>query len=83
MMALSPEPRPLGKSDLMVSPLAWGMWRFAGSDVTAAQARCEAALAAGITLFDTAERSDGSGIGPAASSSVIGFCSEASGASTQ
>jgi len=54
-MALSPEPRPLGKSDLVVSPLAWGMWRFSGDDVAAAQARCEAALAAGITLFDTAD----------------------------
>jgi aryl-alcohol dehydrogenase-like predicted oxidoreductase len=54
-VVLSPEPRLLGKSDLIVSPLAWGMWRFAGDDVAAAQARCEAALAAGITLFDTAD----------------------------
>jgi aryl-alcohol dehydrogenase-like predicted oxidoreductase len=54
-ITLSPEPRRLGKSDLVVSPLAWGMWRFAGDDVAAAQAKCEAALAAGITLFDTAD----------------------------
>lgn len=54
-IALSPNLRPLGKSEFMVSPLAWGMWRFAGDDVAAAQARCEAALAAGISFFDTAD----------------------------
>lgn len=54
-IALSPNPRALGKSQLSVSPLAWGMWRFAGDDVAAAQARCEAALAAGINFFDTAD----------------------------
>ena len=54
-IALSPEPRPLGKSHLVVSPIAWGMWRFAGDDVAAAQGRCEAALAAGINFFDTAD----------------------------
>jgi predicted oxidoreductase len=31
------------------------MWRFAGTDIAAAQARVEAALAAGVTLFDTAD----------------------------
>ena len=51
----SSEPRSLGKSGISVSPLAWGMWRFAGNDVAAAQAKVEAALAAGITLFDTAD----------------------------
>jgi aryl-alcohol dehydrogenase-like predicted oxidoreductase len=54
-ITLSSEPRPLGKSGLVVSPMAWGMWRFAGTDVTAAQARVEAALDAGLTLFDTAD----------------------------
>lgn len=49
------ESRPLGQSGLMVSPIAWGMWRFAGNDVAAARARIEAALAAGVTLFDTAD----------------------------
>ncbi len=52
---LSPELRPLGKSGLMVSPLAWGMWRFAGNDVKAARTLVEAALAAGITFLDTAD----------------------------
>ncbi len=47
-------PRRLG-GHLSVSPLAWGMWRFKGADVAAAQARVEAALDAGITLLDTAD----------------------------
>jgi predicted oxidoreductase len=47
--------RPLGQSGIQVSPLAWGMWRFAGDDVVAARAKVEAALEAGITLFDTAD----------------------------
>lgn len=47
--------RPLGKSGIPVSPIAWGMWRFAGEDVTAARERVEAALDAGITLLDTAD----------------------------
>ncbi len=54
-IALSSEPRPLGKSGLLVSPMAWGMWRFAGADVMAAQERVEAAIAAGLTFFDTAD----------------------------
>ena len=55
MITLSPEPRLLGKSGLLVSPLAWGMWRFAGADLATARARVDAALAARITLFDTAD----------------------------
>lgn len=54
-IALSPDLRPLGKSQYRVSPLAWGMWRFAGDDVAAAHARCMAAIAAGINFFDTAD----------------------------
>ncbi len=54
-IAFSPESRPLGKSGLTVSPLAWGMWRFAGDDVHAARTKIETALAAGVTLFDTAD----------------------------
>lgn len=55
ILAPSPEPRPLGRSTLVVSPIAWGMWRFAGHDVTEGRRRIEAALAAGVTLFDTAD----------------------------
>lgn len=54
-LPFSPDPRPLGKSGIVVSPIAWGMWRFAGDDVTAAHAKVEAALDAGVTLFDTAD----------------------------
>ncbi|QMW24173.1 aldo/keto reductase [Sandaracinobacteroides saxicola] len=48
-------PRTLGSSGISVSPLAWGMWRFRGTDVTAAARLVNAALDAGITLFDTAD----------------------------
>ncbi len=54
-ITLSHESRPLGKSGLSVSPIAWGMWRFKGDDVNAAQALVEAAFETGITLFDTAD----------------------------
>ncbi len=54
-ITLSHDPRPLGKSGLTVSPIAWGMWRFKGEDVNAAQALVEAALDTGITLLDTAD----------------------------
>ncbi len=50
-----PALRPLGKSGVSVSSIAWGMWRFAGEDVRAARERVEAAFAAGVTLFDTAD----------------------------
>ncbi len=39
----------------MVSPIAWGMWRFEGDDVKLAREKVEAAFEAGITLFDTAD----------------------------
>lgn len=45
----------LGNTGLQVSSIAWGMWRFAGNNVRAAQQRVEAAFAAGVTLFDTAD----------------------------
>ncbi|KQT35284.1 aldo/keto reductase [Sphingomonas sp. Leaf412] len=54
-LRLSSEPRPLGKSGLSVSPLAWGMWRLSGDDVAATRGLIDAALGAGITLFDTAD----------------------------
>jgi predicted oxidoreductase len=65
MNAPTPEPVPLGKSRIAVSPLAWGMWRFAGATVAEARARIEAALDIGITLFDTADiyGLDGPGFG--------------------
>jgi predicted oxidoreductase len=49
-----PATRMLGSSDITVSSLAWGMWRFAGSDADAT-ALVHAVLDAGITFFDTAD----------------------------
>lgn len=51
----APAPRRLGPDGPMVSPMAWGMWRFTGDDVAAAQKLVEAAFDAGVTLFDTAD----------------------------
>lgn len=47
--------RPLGKSGLLVSPIAWGMWRFAGVSEEEGRGLIEAAFDAGVTLFDTAD----------------------------
>ena len=47
--------RRLHSSGPEVSTVAWGMWRFAGDDVGAAESRVSAALDAGVTLFDTAD----------------------------
>jgi aryl-alcohol dehydrogenase-like predicted oxidoreductase len=62
-MLPAPAPRPLGKSGLTVSPIAWGMWRFAGATPAGGRALIEAALDADVTLFDTADiyGFDGSG----------------------
>ncbi|OYY64691.1 aldo/keto reductase family oxidoreductase [Sphingomonas sp. 28-62-11] len=54
-MQLTPESRPLGKSGIMVSPIAWGMWRFSHAGVTQGRALIDAAFEAGVTLFDTAD----------------------------
>ncbi|MEQ9518649.1 MAG: aldo/keto reductase [Parvibaculum sp.] len=62
--------RPLGKSGLQVFPLAYGMWRFAGTSPAEACAKIDAALEAGMTLFDTADIygiGEGPGIGAAES----------------
>jgi predicted oxidoreductase len=58
---------PLGKSGISVSPIAWGMWRFAGAEIAQARARIDAAQQIGITLFDTADiyGIDGPGFGTA------------------
>lgn len=47
--------RKLGSSGIEVFPIAYGMWRFAGTSVDQARAKIEAAMAQGITLFDTAD----------------------------
>ncbi len=48
-------PRPLGSSGIEVPPLAWGMWRFKGSDLAAADRQVRSALERGLSLFDTAD----------------------------
>lgn len=52
---LSAKSRLLGKSGILVSPIAWGMWRLRGDDIAGARTLIEAALDSGITLFDTAD----------------------------
>jgi predicted oxidoreductase len=54
-LSIDPNPRPLGATSLFVSNLAYGMWRFAGTDVKASRAKIDAALSIGINLFDTAD----------------------------
>ena len=46
--------RSLGQSGLEVGPLAYGLWRFVGTDVRSATQRIETALEAGMTLIDVA-----------------------------
>lgn len=48
------EPRRLGDTSIMVSPIAWGMWRLAKTETASVRALIEAAFEAGITFFDTA-----------------------------
>jgi len=64
--------RKLGKTGLEVSALAWGMWRFAGDDLDAATARVEAALAAGIDFFDTADIYGAGGAGFGTAEALLG-----------
>lgn len=52
---VTPDSRPLGKSGILVSPVAWGMWRFAGNTESEGRALIDAAFEAGVTLFDTAD----------------------------
>jgi predicted oxidoreductase len=56
-LPLPPATRRLGRSDIEVSSLAWGMWRLAENGRTAADAAklVHAALDAGITFLDTAD----------------------------
>lgn len=64
-LPLPPASRPLGRSDIIVSPIAWGMWRLADNGRTPAEAAqlVHAALDAGISFLDTADiyGFDGSG----------------------
>jgi len=57
MTRLAPRPqrRTLGDTDLSCFPLAYGLWRFAGTSVKEARAKIEMALEVGIDLFDNAD----------------------------
>ena len=55
MLTPDPSPRTLGRSTLRVFPIAYGCWRFAGTDVAAARDKVDAALELGIDLFDHAD----------------------------
>ena len=55
VLNISSAPRPLGTSGISCFPIAYGCWRFAGTDVATARAKVEAALQAGIDLFDHAD----------------------------
>jgi predicted oxidoreductase len=46
--------RLLGGRDIAVSPIAFGMWRFTGSDVAGATRLVEGVLDLGVDFFDTA-----------------------------
>lgn len=54
-IVVSRDPVALGKSGLRIGPIAWGMWRFAGVGADHGRRLIEAALDAGVTLFDTAD----------------------------
>lgn len=47
--------RPLGRTGIDVGAIAFGCWRFGGTDLSTAQARIGAATDAGMTLIDTAD----------------------------
>ena len=47
--------RALGHTGIEVGAVAFGCWRFGGTDVATARARIETALECGITLVDTAD----------------------------
>ena len=57
LLPLPPATRKLGESGLVISSIAWGMWRLAEGGRSAGEAAIlvHAALDAGITLLDTAD----------------------------
>jgi aryl-alcohol dehydrogenase-like predicted oxidoreductase len=48
-------PRSLGASGIEVAPLAWGMWRFKGTDLAHADRLVRTALENSFSLLDTAD----------------------------
>lgn len=60
-LPISPALRPLGQTSLRAFPIAYGCWRFAGTDVRAAREKIETAVEVGINLFDHADIYGGNG----------------------
>ncbi|MBV71047.1 MAG: aldo/keto reductase [Myxococcales bacterium] len=54
-LSITADYRQLGRSNLSSFPLAYGCWRFAGTDVKTAREKVEFALEMGINLFDHAD----------------------------
>lgn len=54
-LQIDSSPRLLGASTLRCAPIAYGFWRFAGTDVKSAREKVELALELGIDLFDHAD----------------------------
>lgn len=54
-LTIDRSPRPLGKNGISAFPIAYGCWRFAGTDVATARSKVDAALEVGIDLFDHAD----------------------------
>jgi predicted oxidoreductase len=61
-LAIAHDPRPLGKSGLVSPPIAYGCWRLSESEPRRVREIIDAALAAGIRLFDHADIYGGSGL---------------------
>ncbi|HVO27262.1 MAG TPA: aldo/keto reductase [Candidatus Margulisiibacteriota bacterium] len=61
VLPISPALRPLGQTSLRAFPIAYGSWRFAGTDVRTAREKIETAVEVGINLFDHADIYGGNG----------------------
>ncbi len=54
-MTTTPKTRRLGPTGPTVGSIAYGCWRFGGTETSIATAKIDAALACGMTLIDTAD----------------------------
>ena len=70
-MPISAALRPLGHTSLRAFPIAYGCWRFAGTDVRAARDKIETAMEVGINLFDHADIYGGNGAAEATFGHVL------------
>jgi predicted oxidoreductase len=61
VLPISTALRPLGQTSLRAFPIAYGGWRFAGTDLRTAREKIETAVEVGINLFDHADIYGGNG----------------------